>query len=127
MKIGVVVVRWLQTRPFRVVALRTAEWRIDLVVARETISHLRHVGVSHMFRGVDAAMTREAWVRGIEVRADVAGIRYVRLVVDRRGNRRRHVPQFQMLRMAEMRQRCGAGRANRATVVARLAHRGIRQ
>ena len=42
------VVRRLEIRPFRIVALRTGERGVDLVVADQAVGHLRYVGVSDM-------------------------------------------------------------------------------
>ena len=35
---------WLEIGPFGIMAFGTAEGRVDLAVAHQTVSHLRHVG-----------------------------------------------------------------------------------
>ena len=58
-----VVIRRLQIGPLGIMTFCTTERRVDLVVAHQTVGHLRHVGVGHTIRCIDPPMARQAGVR----------------------------------------------------------------
>ena len=120
-EIGRMVIRRLEIRPLGIMTLCTTERRVDLVVAHQTVGHLRHVGVGHMLRGIDSPMARQAGVRRIEMSPDVTRIRQVRFLVDRPGDYRRDIPQPQMLHVAEVGKWRSAGCPDRPARMTRLA------
>jgi len=91
-KIRVVVIGRREPRPFGVVALRATKWRIDLVMADQTVGHQRHVGIADTLRRIDSTMTRKALIRRLQMRTDIIRIAEVSLVIDRAGNGLRNVP-----------------------------------
>jgi len=120
------MVCWPEFRP-GAVALLATKGQFDLVVAHQTISHLRKIRAAHRVGRLDASMTREAGVGAVQVLANVAGGRKILPAIDRLRNDRRDVAKLQMFLMAEMReQRLGRLR-NRDALMAWLANRRRRQ
>src|SRR5262245_16621814 len=85
-----------------IVALLATEWVIDLVVAHQTIGHLRHASTIDGVGLVQSTVAGLADNFRIELCTNVAHRLQVVLLIDRRGDDRRDVPHLQMLCVAEM-------------------------
>ena len=101
----------------------TTERQLDFSMTNQAVGHLRHVRPAHRIRCLDAAVARQAGVRSVQLRADVAGGREVLAAVDGLGDDGRDVAELQVLFVAEVRQQRLWWRGNRCILVAWLTHR----
>ena len=93
-----------QLRLLRVAELTTI-WRIELVVADQAVRHLRQRAALRPVGCFQAAMAALAGVVRVQLRAQVRGRRrQIRLLIDSRGDQRRHISQLQMQLMIEARE-----------------------
>lgn len=126
-KIRRMMIRRLETGPFRIVAFGATERRVDLAVTNQTVSHLRHIGRGDMVRGIDATMACQARIRRVQMSTNVIRIGQIRFLIDCRRDHRRDVSELQVLRVAELRKRRSAWISNVPARVARFARRGGRE
>ena len=111
----------------RAVTLLTTERQFDLAVAHQAIRHLRHVCAAHGIRGIDTAVTSQACIRAVQVRAKIAGRRQVLSRIDGPRDERRHVAKLQVFFVAEMHEACLRRRRDGGAFMTRLTYRRQRQ
>ena len=111
----------------RAVALLATKRQLDFAVAHQAILHLRHVCAAHGLRRIDSAVTSQACIRAVQVRANIAGRRKVLARIDSLRDERRHVAELHVFFMAETREACLGRRGNGDAFMTRPAHRGRRQ
>jgi hypothetical protein len=84
------------------VALLTTERVVDLVMAHQTICHLRHVGFGHRIRISQPSVASLTRIRGVQMPTDVAGRLQIVVFVNRCGNHLSYIAHSKVLLMAEM-------------------------
>lgn len=64
------------------VALPATKWRVDLVMANQTISHPRECGIRYALRLVQSAVAGHAKIASVEMAASVTRVGQISLRVD---------------------------------------------